>query len=91
MSFQRSAGRQADATPLLEAFRPWLEDQLVRVPSKSRLAEALRYPLKHWDGLVRSLEDGRLEIDTNIVERSIRPLAGVGSLCPSSSSIWKHW
>jgi hypothetical protein len=30
--------------------------------------------LNHWDGLVRFLDDGRIELDTNIVERSIRPI-----------------
>ena len=89
----RRAGRQADAEPLLAALRPWLEDQLVRVPSKSRLAEALRYPLKHWDGLVRYLADGRLEIDTNIVERSIRPLAlnRKNALFAGSDRGAEHW
>jgi len=30
--------------------------------------------LNHWDGLTQFLGDGRIELDTNIVERSIRPL-----------------
>ena len=34
-----------------------------------------RYALSRWDGLCRFLEDGRVEIDSNIVERSIRPIA----------------
>ena len=42
---------------------------------KSKLAQAIRYGLSHWDGLVRFLDDGRVEIDSNTVERSIRPLA----------------
>ena len=36
--------------------------------------EALAYGPNHWDGLVQFLEDGRIEIDSNTVERSIRPL-----------------
>lgn len=89
----RRAGRQAQAKPALEAFRPWLEDQLPRVPGKSRLAEALRYPLKHWDGLVHYLADGRLEIDTNIVERTIRPLAlsRKNALFAGSDRGAEHW
>ena len=51
------------------AFRPWLEHQLARVSGKSGLAEDLRYGLNHWKGLVRFLDDGRIELDTNIVER----------------------
>ena len=42
---------------------------------KSKLAQAIRYGLSHWDGLNRFLNDGRIEIDSNTVERSIRPLA----------------
>ena len=41
----------------------------------SKLADALAYGLNQWDGLVRYLDDGRIEIDSNTVERSIRPLA----------------
>jgi hypothetical protein len=40
-----------------------------------RLAEAIRYGLGRWEGLCRFLDDGRIEIDTNTVERSIRPIA----------------
>ncbi len=34
----------------------------------------IRYGLNHWDGLVRFLDNGRIELDTNIVERGIRPI-----------------
>ena len=56
------------------AFKSWLEQQLTRVSGKSLIAEAIRYGLNHWDGLVRFLDDGRIELDTNIVERGIRPI-----------------
>ena len=38
-------------------------------------AEAIGYALRHWDGLVRLLNDGRFELNTNCVERSMRPVA----------------
>jgi transposase len=41
----------------------------------SKLAQAIAYGLNHWDGLCRLLDDGRIEIDSNTVERSIRGLA----------------
>ena len=47
---------------------------MARVSGKSGLAEDLRYGLNHWKGLVRFLDDGRIELDTNIVERGIRPI-----------------
>ena len=46
----------------------------MRSSTKSVIAEAIRYGFNHWDGLIRFLEDGRIELDTNIVERSIRPI-----------------
>lgn len=52
----------------------WLREQLNRVSRDSALAKAIRYGLRHWVGLGRFLTDGRLELDTNIVEREIRPV-----------------
>lgn len=46
-----------------------------QISRKSRLGEAIRYALGRWDGLIRFLDDGRIDLDTNTVERSIRPLA----------------
>jgi hypothetical protein len=48
---------------------------LSEVAGRSPLAEAIRYTLARWEGLIRFLEDGRIERDTNPVERSIRPIA----------------
>jgi transposase len=53
----------------------WLTAQLEQVSGRSTLAEAIRYVLRHWDGLVLFLKDGRLKLDTNTVERAIRPIA----------------
>ena len=57
---------------------------------KSVIAGAIRYGLKHWDGLVGFVADGRIEMDTNAVERAIRPVAMTESFYTSSSSICKH-
>lgn len=70
----RRAVRQARSRPLLEELKQWFEQQFGRVSAKSTTAEAIRYALNQWDGLVRFLDDGRIEIDSNTVERSIRPL-----------------
>ena len=48
---------------------------LAKTCKKSKLADAIRYALNRWTGLSRFLDDGRIEIDSNTVERSIRPLA----------------
>src|SRR5262249_30055265 len=69
----RRAVRQECSKPLVLALKTWLEQQLARVSAKAVIAEDIRYALNHWDGLTRFLDDGRIELDTNIVERSIRP------------------
>jgi transposase len=71
---ERRAVRQEKSKPLVLALKTWLEQQLARVSAKATIADDIRYALNHWDGLIRFLDDGRIELDTNIVERSIRPL-----------------
>jgi transposase len=71
---ERRAVRQEQSKPLVLELKRWFEQQLARVSGKSLIAEAIRYGLNHWDGLTRFLDDGRIELDTNIVERSIRPM-----------------
>ena len=71
----RRAARQLRAKPLLDAMKLWLEQRAAELPRKSSLAEAVGYALNQWDGLVRFLDDGRIEIDSNTVERSMRPIA----------------
>jgi transposase len=71
----RRALRQQRSKPVIEALKPWFEDNLARMSNGSKIAEAIAYGLNHWDGLCRFLDDGRIEIDSNIVERSIRGLA----------------
>jgi transposase len=71
---ERRAVRQERSRPLVVALKAWLEHQLTRVSAKATIADEIRYGLNHWDGLTRFLEDGRIELDTNIVERGIRPI-----------------
>ncbi len=59
----RARVRQAGSTPLVDAMKTWLEQELGRVSAKSNLAEAIRYALRHWKGLGLFLKDGRVEID----------------------------
>ena len=54
-------------------MKTWLEAELTRIPPRSGLADAIRYALTRWDALCRFLDDGRVELDTNTVERAIRP------------------
>jgi hypothetical protein len=67
--------RNTSAWPLIEMMKPWLEMELGRVPPAGPLAEAIRYALARWPALTRFLDDGRIELDNNPVERAIRPIA----------------
>jgi transposase len=71
---ERRAARQQKTKPLVEALKARLEKTLVQVPSGSTLAQIIRYGLSRWDGFTLFLDDGRVEIDSNTVERSIRPI-----------------
>src|SRR3984885_3051989 len=52
-----------------------LTEGLKDISAKLPLAEAIRYTLGHWEGLTVFLTDGRVEVDSNTVERSMRPIA----------------
>jgi transposase/chorismate mutase len=90
---QRRAVRQDETAPLLVALEAWLRDRLAIVLQSSPIADAIRYTLRHWKGLCRFLDDGRIEIDSNTVERSIRPLALTrkNALFAGSDGGGAHW
>jgi len=71
---QRALVRQQRAGPLLDSLQQWLSATLQTVSAKSELAGAIRYALVRWTALTRYRDDGRVEIDNNTAERSIRPL-----------------
>jgi transposase len=71
----RLAARHNRSRTIVDAMRLWFEAQLPLVPGRSTLAEAIRYALSRWEGLTRFLHHGRVELDTNPVERAIRPVA----------------
>jgi transposase len=90
---ERLAARREHSRPIVDALRTWLPAQLERISGKSSLAEAIRYALRHMDGLGLFLEDGRVELDTNTIERSIRPIAlgRKNSLFAGSDGGARHW
>ena len=70
---ERHAVRQAKAKPILEQFKAWLDRQAV--PPQSLLGKAIAYAQTEWLRLIVYVEDGRLNIDNNLVENAIRPFA----------------
>lgn len=71
----RLAARRERSAPKIAAFQDWLHQHRACVSAKSPLGEALKYIAKYWDGLCLFLTDGRVELDNNTVERTIRPIA----------------
>ena len=90
---ERRAVRQERSAPAVASLKRFLEASLARASGKGKLAEAIRYALNRWDGLCRFLDDGRIEIDSNTVERSIRPLAlnRKNALFAGSDQGGDHW
>jgi transposase len=70
----RIAARRAHSKLMVDRMRLWMETQLPLLPGRGKLAEAIRYALSRWNGLTQFMQDGRIELDTNPVERAIRPV-----------------
>jgi transposase len=90
---ERRTVRQQKSRPLVDALEPWLRAKLDLISQKSKLATAIRYALSRWEGLTRFIDDGRIELDNNIVERSIRPIAlnRKNTLFAGSDGGAEHW
>lgn len=90
---ERRAVRGDKSRPVIEMLEPWLREKLSRISQKTKLAEAIRYALSRWKGLTRYLDDGRIEIDSNVVERAIRPIAlnRKNALFAGSDGGGEHW
>jgi transposase len=71
----RPTVRQQRSRPIINDLEPWLRAKLALISQKTKLAQAIRYALSRWNGLTLFLDDGRIEIHSNVVERSIRPIA----------------
>lgn len=66
--------RQEKSKPLMGAFNTWVNKVYPSTLPQSPLGKALNYCIKYRAGLMRFLEDGRLEIDNNLTEQEIKPL-----------------
>lgn len=71
---QRYILRQEKSKPILEKFNSWIDEIYPTVLPKSALGNAVNYCIKYRAGLMRYLDDGRLEIDNNLTEQAIKPL-----------------
>ena len=64
--------RQSQSKPLLDELRSWFEKMFSTLSRKSETALAIRYALSRWTALTRYIDDGRIEIDNNAAEGSLR-------------------
>jgi transposase len=71
----RLAARRERSAPAVARIKEWLDHHRARVSAKAPLGEALSYIARYWAGLALFLIDGRIELDNNAVERTIRPIA----------------
>jgi transposase len=67
--------RQKESLPVLLEMETWLKENLVETLPKSSIGQAIAYTLNLWPRLSRYIDDGRYQIDNNLIENSIRPVA----------------
>jgi transposase len=71
----RRSLRIEKSLPVLNDLEKWMKEKIVEVLPKSAIGIAISYTLGLWNRLIRYIDDGRYEIDNNLVENSIRPVA----------------
>ncbi len=67
--------RQKESLPVLTEIEAWLKKNLVETLPKSSIGQAIAYTMNLWPRLIRYIDDGRYQIDNNLIENSIRPVA----------------
>ena len=67
--------RQKESLPVLIEMEAWLKKNLIETLPKSSIGQAIAYTMNLWPRLIRYIEDGRYQIDNNLIENSIRPVA----------------
>ncbi len=72
---QRKELRLEQSLPVLQELETWMKEQLPDVLPKSSIGQAITYTLGLWKRLTRYIENGQVEIDNNLIENSIRPVA----------------
>lgn len=72
---QRKAFRAEKSVPILEELKSWIDRHSLTVSPSSPIGKALSYTTRRWQSLIRYAGTGDVEIDNNLVENAIRPLA----------------
>lgn len=74
-SEERKQYRLEHSMSIIESLEEWMTQTLVNELPSSLLNKAVKYALGQWDAFKRYLEDGRFEIDNNLTENEVRPVA----------------
>jgi transposase len=69
------AKRQEIEVPILEHLHQWLKENIIQVTPQSSIGKAIAYALTRWDKLMRYAHNPILQIDNNLIENQIRPVA----------------
>ena len=72
---ERKELRQAKSVPVLQQMEKWMKEESIYLLPKSAIGMAVAYTSSLWPRLIRYTDDGRVEIDNNLVENTIRPVA----------------
>lgn len=72
---ERLAIRHEKLSPLFEVFKTWLDHHIGQVTPASAIGKAIAYALRRWPNMQIVLQDGRVELDNNLVENAVRPIA----------------
>lgn len=67
--------RQTESLPVLNEMEAWLKEHILQTLPRSAIGKAIAYTLTMWPRLIRYIDDGRYEIDNNLIENAIRPVA----------------
>lgn len=72
---ERKALRAEQSLPIIRELEKWMKEQLPDILPKSSIGQAISYTLGLWPRLTRYVDNGQVEIDNNLIENSIRPVA----------------
>ena len=75
LSDDRKSFRTEHTMPLLQELKDWVDEKAIIVLPKSPIGKAMSYTIKQWPKIINIFSDGRIELDNNLIENKIRPLA----------------
>lgn len=67
--------RLSESLPILNELGKWISKEIQQTLPKSQIGKAMYYSQQRWDSLNAYLYDGMLQIDNNLVENALRPIA----------------